>query len=295
MRIGIFSDVHANLEALSAVVEAYGSERIDVYHCLGDTVGYGGSPDECADVVRSVAASTILGNHDAAVSGRMDYSYYYDAARHALDTHAAMLSASNMAWLKALPYEQRLDECDVLLCHGSPVRLEEFEYIFAPEQARECLAIWDRISHITLIGHSHLCKVFALTPDTVEELAPTDFELADDRKYIVSVGSVGQPGISSTWRATPCTTRRPSASSSSALSTTSSWPRRKCCERALSGTSLIGSSSGCEPEKVTYGAHVETPAPTITSGVDATCTMDPSLGRKRVTTEPGLLAGRVNV
>ncbi|MGA2447203.1 MAG: metallophosphoesterase family protein [Polyangiaceae bacterium] len=193
MRLGIFSDVHANLEALSAVVEAYQSERIDIYHCLGDTVGYGGSPDECADVVRSVAASTILGNHDAAVSGRMDYSYYYDAARHALDTHAAMLSSSNMAWLKALPYEQRLGDCDVLLCHGSPVRLEEFEYIFAPEQARECLSIWDRIRHITLIGHSHLCKVFALTQDSVEELPAADFDLADDRKYIVSVGSVGQP------------------------------------------------------------------------------------------------------
>jgi diadenosine tetraphosphatase ApaH/serine/threonine PP2A family protein phosphatase len=123
----------------------------------------------------------------------MDYSYYYDAARHALDTHAAMLSPSNMAWLKALPYEVRLDDIDVLLCHGSPVRLEEFEYIFAPEQARECLTIWDRMGHITLIGHSHLCKVFALTRDTVEELPAVDFDLAGDRKYIVSVGSVGQP------------------------------------------------------------------------------------------------------
>jgi hypothetical protein len=79
----------------------------------------------------------------------------------------------------------------VLLCHGSPVRLEEFEYIFAPEQARECLAIWDKIGHITLIGHSHLCKVFALTPSTVEELPSTDFDLEPDKKYIVSVGSVG--------------------------------------------------------------------------------------------------------
>lgn len=193
MRLGIFSDIHANLEALSAALEAYRSENIDVFYCLGDTVGYGGSPNECADRVRTIARKTILGNHDAAVSGRMDYSYYYEAARHALDAHAAMLSETNMAWLKGLPYQERLDEHDVLLCHGSPVRLEEFEYIFAPEQARECLSIWDRIGHITLIGHSHLCKVFALTPSSVEELPATDFELAKDRKYIVSVGSVGQP------------------------------------------------------------------------------------------------------
>ena len=193
MRLAIFSDTHANLEALSAVLEAYRKESIDVYYCLGDTVGYGGSPNECADLVRETAQSTILGNHDAAVAGRMDYSYYYEAARHALDAHASMVSAENLAWLKSLPYEHLLAQHDVLLCHGSPVRLEEFEYIFAPEQARECLGIYDRLGHITLIGHSHLCKVFALTRTTVEELPDHDFELEPDKKYIVSVGSVGQP------------------------------------------------------------------------------------------------------
>jgi diadenosine tetraphosphatase ApaH/serine/threonine PP2A family protein phosphatase len=193
MRLAIFSDTHANLEALSAVLEAYRTESVDVYYCLGDTVGYGGSPNECATIVRDLAATTILGNHDAAVSGRMDYSYYYEAARHALDAHAALVSPDNMAWLKSLPYDHLLPEHDVLLCHGSPVRLEEFEYIFAPEQARECLGILGRLGHITLIGHSHLCKVFALTRDTVEELPADDFDLERDKKYIVSVGSVGQP------------------------------------------------------------------------------------------------------
>jgi predicted phosphodiesterase len=193
MRLGILSDIHANYEALSAVIEAFKGESIDAYYCLGDTVGYGGSPNECADLVRGLVKSTILGNHDAAVAGRMDYSYYYEAARHALDQHANMLSKQNMDWLRGLPYQIRLDSEEVLLCHGSPVRLEEFEYIFAPEQARECLPIYDELGHITLIGHSHLCKVFALTPDSVEELPPIDFELSPDKKYIVSVGSVGQP------------------------------------------------------------------------------------------------------
>jgi predicted phosphodiesterase len=193
VRLGIFSDTHANYEALSAVLEAYKSERIDVYYCLGDTVGYGGSPNECADLVRNLAKKTILGNHDAAVAGRMDYSYYYEAARQALDTHASMLSAENMSWLRGLPYKERLEDINVDLCHGSPVRLEEFEYIFAPEQARECLPIYEELGHLTLIGHSHLCKVFALTPNSVEELASTDFKLEKNRKYIVSVGSVGQP------------------------------------------------------------------------------------------------------
>jgi len=67
----------------------------------------------------------------------MDYSYYYDAARHALDLHARQLTPENMAWLKSLPYERR--EGEVTFCHGSPINIEEFEYIFAPEQTARCL------------------------------------------------------------------------------------------------------------------------------------------------------------
>lgn len=193
MRLGIFSDVHANYEALSAVLEAFKSEAVDELHCLGDVVGYGGSPNECANIVRDVARHTILGNHDAAVAGRMDYSYYYEAARNALDVHADLLTDENTEWLKTLPYTRRIDAADVDLCHGSPVRLEEFDYIFAPEQARECLSIYPGMAHLTLIGHSHLCKVFALTQTSVTELPATDFVLEAGKKYIVSVGSVGQP------------------------------------------------------------------------------------------------------
>ncbi|MCA9529057.1 MAG: metallophosphoesterase family protein [Myxococcales bacterium] len=194
MRIGVFSDVHANIEALSAVMEAYESERIDRYYCLGDVVGYGASPNECIDVVRRVADVTILGNHDAAVAGRMDYSYYYQAARHALDLHAHALTQDNMAWLQALPYTYPVPDAPLLLCHGSPLRIEEFEYIFAPDQARECLSIWDELGELTLIGHSHLCKVFALTQSgRVDELPADVVHLEPGVKYIASVGSVGQP------------------------------------------------------------------------------------------------------
>jgi diadenosine tetraphosphatase ApaH/serine/threonine PP2A family protein phosphatase len=193
MRFGIFSDVHANIEALSAVMEALRQERVDRYYCLGDVVGYGASPNECADIVRRVAEVTILGNHDAAVAGRMDYSYYYEAARQALDTHANQLTPDNMAWLKSLPYKHELNDVGLHLCHGSPLRIEEFEYIFAPEQARECLGMWEDLGDLTLIGHSHLCKVFALRPGEVEELPPRRFQLRKGWKYIASVGSVGQP------------------------------------------------------------------------------------------------------
>src|ERR1039458_6337622 len=127
--------------------------------------------------MRATVAQTVLGNHDAAVSGRMDYSYYYHAARHVLDKHAQMLEPENMAWLKSLPYEFR--ENDVLFCHGSQVSVEEFDYIFARDQAAQCLAIWERLPQLTLIGHSHLCKAFAINPkhDGAQEVVTLKFQL----------------------------------------------------------------------------------------------------------------------
>src|SRR4029078_9518580 len=99
----------------------------------------------------------------------MAYSSYFGAARHELAADASILSPENAAWLRSLPYREDLTDHGVTLCHGSPVRLEEFEYIFAPEQARECLPMFRELQGLTLIGHSHLCKVFALTQSTVEE------------------------------------------------------------------------------------------------------------------------------
>jgi diadenosine tetraphosphatase ApaH/serine/threonine PP2A family protein phosphatase len=193
MRIGVLSDVHANYPALSAVVEALRREGVDRSYCLGDVVGYGGTPAQCVEIVRSFTAGTVVGNHDAAVAGRMDYSYYYEAARTALDRHRAMLGEEALEWLRGLPYRIVLEEAGLQLCHGSPIRLEEFEYVFAPEQARECLPIWDELLPLTLVGHSHLCKVFALTKDDVTELPSETFVVEPGLKYIASVGSVGQP------------------------------------------------------------------------------------------------------
>src|SRR3954469_15714348 len=160
MRVGIFSDTHSNLEALTAVMRKFDEERVDKLVCLGDSVGYGADPNEVCDLVRARAAITILGNHDAAVAGRMDYSYYYDAARNALDLHASLLTEPNMVWLRSLPYEVREEE--IHFCHGSPVNLEEFEYVFAPEQAARCLPEWERLGGGEVIGPSPPCKGFWL-------------------------------------------------------------------------------------------------------------------------------------
>ncbi len=192
MRIAVLSDIHANLEALVEVEAALGRLRVDRVVCLGDVVGYGASPNACCERVRALASITLLGNHDAAVSGRMDYTYYYDAARQALDWTVQQLDPDHVVWLRSLPYTHRAD--DMTFSHGSPILPGDFDYIFAVEQARELAPHFSRLSPVTFIGHSHLCKAFALDArGDAEDLAGAHVPFDGKRKLIVSVGSVGQP------------------------------------------------------------------------------------------------------
>ena len=193
MRIGILSDIHSNYEALKTVLDFYRQNPCDVYACLGDVVGYGAEPEICCGMVKDFVNYAVVGNHDAAVSGRMNYAYYYDAARNALDWHSELLSDDNITWLKSLPYLQMLDDGDVAFCHGSPINSEDFEYVFSIDQASALCPHYDKLAHVTFIGHSHLTKAFSLTPDGAEDITDGVLHLKADRKYIVTVGSVGQP------------------------------------------------------------------------------------------------------
>jgi diadenosine tetraphosphatase ApaH/serine/threonine PP2A family protein phosphatase len=193
LRYGIFSDVHGNIDALGEVLTVLEEANVDEYVCLGDVVGYGANPEECCKRIGELSLVTILGNHDAAVAGRMDYSYYYDAAKQALELHTEWISAESMEWLRSLPYSHTVDEHGITFCHGSPVNKEEFEYVFAVEQAKALCPFWDELSDVTFIGHSHLTKSFALTEEGAVEISGDGFDLDEGKKYIITVGSVGQP------------------------------------------------------------------------------------------------------
>lgn len=191
MRIAIISDIHSNIEALTEVVRVIDQQKVDRVVSLGDVVGYGASPNPCCELVRSITEVTLLGNHDAAVSGRMDYSFYYDAARHALDWSASVISDENLHWLEGLPYTYRIGE--VGFSHGSPIEPQAYEYIFALEQAKELAPHVAELPEVTFIGHSHLCKAFAIGNGEVADVVAQKFGIRRGYKYIISVGSVGQP------------------------------------------------------------------------------------------------------
>lgn len=196
MKIGILSDIHGNLEAFQRVLDFYDSQGVSKLICLGDVVGYGPQPDECVTLLRSVVSDTVIGNHDAAVSGKMDYAYYYDAARTALDYHAGLVSQDNKEWLVSRPFI--VHDADRCYCHGSPIDPQAFDYVFNMAQARSLLPHWSELSHITFIGHSHLTKSYCLTGPLREggrvfEVEAADLTLDPALKYICTVGSVGQP------------------------------------------------------------------------------------------------------
>ncbi|MEE8408082.1 MAG: metallophosphoesterase family protein [Myxococcota bacterium] len=191
MRYGIFSDAHGNIEALVEVLERLKGQKIDRYAFLGDAVGYGANPNQVCDLIRPLVSYAVVGNHDAAVASRMDYREYYDAARQALDWCATQLSVANMEWLKALPYKQR--EGIVEFSHGSPLMPESFDYLFAPEQLIDLLAHYDAFAPVTFIGHSHLTISFKIERGRVTPLLHPEVVCEPNAKYIITVGSVGQP------------------------------------------------------------------------------------------------------
>jgi diadenosine tetraphosphatase ApaH/serine/threonine PP2A family protein phosphatase len=191
VRTAILTDIHANLPALEAVLEHAERQGVDRWVCLGDTVGYGAQPDECCEVVRGRVSFSLLGNHDAAVAGRMSYDWYHPPARAALDWTRRTLDDENLAWLSSLPYTVR--EGDVAFCHGSPLDPEAYDYIFNASHAMELLSMRDGLAAVTFLGHAHLPRAFSLTEEVVETLAGETFTLRPSRKYVFAVGSVGQP------------------------------------------------------------------------------------------------------
>lgn len=200
MRILLLSDIHANFVALEAVLAAAGS--FDQLWCLGDTIGYGPRPNECADFIRTHASVAISGNHDLACLGdeRADLDFFNLDARVANEWNGKQLSEENREWLRGLLPKREIRQeglNPILLAHGSP-RNPIWEYLLYPDDALDNFH-----NHFTnqlcFIGHSHVPIYFRLSADDFCEMMlpirddyPT-LKMRPAERYIVNPGSVGQP------------------------------------------------------------------------------------------------------
>ena len=192
MRIAVFSDVHANLEALQAFLEDIVVHRVDSLMCLGDLVGYGADPNACIETLRAMPdIHFIMGNHDhAAVSS--SYSMGGDA-RLAIQWTRKSLSEENAEFLR------NLEACrkwrDVLFCHANPYRPLEWYYVEEREYITRSFA--RSKAKILFIGHTHVAMaitrknffcVYIRNPQG-EAVVPA----AELNRQIFNCGSIGQP------------------------------------------------------------------------------------------------------
>jgi len=193
MRIGILSDIHSNLEALEVALRWLDEQKVEDIVCLGDVVGYGPNPNECVELMKKHALVSLLGNHDAAVIGAMSTEYYYDAARVAIQWTRRQLSTSNLEWLYQLPYSYRREDEGVSFFHSAPICPSGYFYVVFKDDAQAHVRMREKLTNLSLLGHSHLVRAFRLAGQKAKETQVDKIKREEGVKHIASVGSTGQP------------------------------------------------------------------------------------------------------
>lgn len=192
MRIAAITDIHANLPALEAVLEATEAAGVDEVWCLGDVVGYGVEPDACADLVRERCEVCLVGNHDLAVLDALDIASFSEAAAVAVEWTRANVAERTLEFLREL--EPKGERAELGLFHASP-RDPVWEYVLSGEQAAAGMDA--HAQRIALIGHSHVALFFS-RPDQggdTRGAQASDGALLDLKRgsWLINPGSVGQP------------------------------------------------------------------------------------------------------
>jgi diadenosine tetraphosphatase ApaH/serine/threonine PP2A family protein phosphatase len=189
MRIFVFSDIHANINALEAVIKDAGT--FDAAWCLGDLIGYGPDPNECIDLIKSLPSLTcLMGNHDAAVVGQIPLETFNNEARKSIHWMQQNITHNNIKFLRSL-FETHVWE-NVTLAHGSP-RNPVWEYILDIPIAK--INFEHFTTQICMVGHTHLPIGYLQG-----ESNKIQWKLFQDKdsikipgRAILNPGSVGQP------------------------------------------------------------------------------------------------------
>jgi diadenosine tetraphosphatase ApaH/serine/threonine PP2A family protein phosphatase len=190
VRYAIISDIHSNLEALEAVRTEIAGLGADKVLCLGDIVGYGASPAECIAVVRQLADIAIAGNHDFGVAGLTDIRYFNSYARRAVLWTAGVLKQAEVDYLRDLPLA--FIEGDLFRAvHATPSEPSRWEYIFGTNDAANEFGSFPE--RLCFVGHTHQPVTFEADERGAVARLDGRAVLAEGRRYLINVGSVGQP------------------------------------------------------------------------------------------------------
>jgi diadenosine tetraphosphatase ApaH/serine/threonine PP2A family protein phosphatase len=190
MKIALISDIHSNSEALAAVMAEIASLHVDEIYCLGDLVGYGPEPNECVTQIQETASLVLAGNHDFAAVGLTPTDYFNRYARDAIDWTAHNMTPENNEFLAGLDITFQTE--NALFVHATPEDPGEWDYIFSQHDAERNFKAFSE--QVCFIGHSHIPNIFIHSDSgSIESGTDTTIEFIASKRYIVNIGSVGQP------------------------------------------------------------------------------------------------------
>mgnify|MGYP000101815309 CR=1 FL=1 len=195
MRIALFGDIHANLEALEAVLADATELGVTEYVCLGDVVGYNADPAACLEIVRAMNCPTVKGNHDEEASGTHSLDTMNPVAAAALEWTRQQLSEEQRQWLMRLRMVRQV--MDFTIVHSTLDQPANWNYVTNRFDAMANFSY--QFTHICFHGHTHVPRVFVKT-DKVQEVVADSIAIEPGAKYFINVGSVGQPRDGD-WRA----------------------------------------------------------------------------------------------
>lgn len=199
MKYGIFSDIHANIEAFDTVLRALKQEEADELICCGDIVGYNANPDECLSKLINLGILSVMGNHDKALIDISEERLFNQYGLAAIRWQRSQVTPTHQKFLKELPSRLKIpgpnSHDGFQVAHGSLDPSAPFEYISSPIEASRMSELMT--SNIAFIGHSHIAAVFAIDGEGEVEYYRASYGLEiniePNHKYIINVGSVGQP------------------------------------------------------------------------------------------------------
>lgn len=197
MRIGILSDIHANLEALRATLGDLERAGVDRIVCLGDIVGYNTDPSACIALLREAGALCIAGNHDRAVTRQIPTDGFSVRAIRAVSWTRKRLSAEEIAWLAALPLKAALDD-QLVVVHGALHVDRGCELVRLDSDDRRLLTARALLEHpsgarVCAFGHTHRLGVVEVRDGALRAREGDEIRLCDGSVYLLNPGTVGEP------------------------------------------------------------------------------------------------------
>ncbi|MFD0893168.1 metallophosphoesterase family protein [Luteolibacter ambystomatis] len=195
MRIALFGDIHANLEALDAVLADAAAQGVTDYVCMGDVVGYNADPAACLEKVKAMDCPTVKGNHDEDASGTHSLDAMNPVAAAALQWTREHLSDEQRQWLRRLRMVRQV--ADFTVVHSTLDQPANWNYVTNRFDAMANFSY--QFTQVCFHGHTHVPRVYMKT-DKVQEVAADSVVIEDGAKYFINVGSVGQPRDGD-WRA----------------------------------------------------------------------------------------------